>query len=79
ERHQREGQEDRRRAPRRGRRQGDPGGVLHRRPRRRQPGHRRIGDGVRGGLRRRDPGRRGREDHHRQGRHRLHRKPEGRL
>ena len=41
-----------------------PDGQLHRRPGRGLPGHRRAGDGLRGGVRHRDPGRGRREDQH---------------
>ena len=48
------------------------GREVHRGPRGRLPRHRRAGDGLRGRVRSRDPGRGRREDHHRRGRHQLH-------
>ena len=55
------------------RRRSDAGCVVRRRPRRRLARHRRARDGVRGGVRHRDPGRGRREDHAREGSHRVHR------
>ena len=45
--------------------EGEARGLVRRRPRRRLARHGRAGHGLRGGVRRRDPGRRGGEDPHR--------------
>ena len=49
--------------------------VVRRRPRRRLARHGRAGDGARGGIRDRDPGRGSREDHDRPAGDRLHQAP----